>query len=602
MKAEIPSLFLSVEEAAVVAGHSSGLDIGKSNIHRLLEFAILPNFGTSLEPRILEEHARLFAGMLATEIELTVASLRTTGVPSGCDFDGHHLLQLCPQLAVSFDPRHHSITSLQAFIRALRANPELVPSRGGWQQTVTSIRNGPLIWASENTNAARWEAEWHVAESRDAKTTAAEALCVPMLFGSKGRLSSFVVSSIKQNLPKGAPICDLMAGTGLITRQLLSSFPVHANDAALFASRLSASQALDIDEPTVKAILEAMHPAFQENFSALTALFKPALELEEAFLLGGLSARRLAEYRDFASACTRFVPGYKPFVTSSIWKPAADEALRAQVEAQVIKGKSRPDSSPYVLATAYWGNCYFGLRQAAEIDSLRFALERAVQPGDRPLIEAVFLAAADACASGPHYAQPPKTDGDSQVRKLIEKRAKAVFPEFQLRLSLACKRPLTERRDLSVTNLPWVEALNHFANLFKNVEEKAVYVDPPYTRLQYSRFYHVFDTLLRYDYPACECNGRTSEKEKRFSSGFDRRESTVLREFCDLFRAVRDVGARLFLSYSTAGTVAVENLLALANSQFSRVQVYTAPLQHHSQGVPLKNRGHTLELLIAATP
>lgn len=602
MKAEHDKLFLKLEEAAAAASQSTGLKINSTNIQELLDLGVLPNFGMPNEPRILEEHSRLLGGRLGTEVDIAAASLRATGVPTGYDFDGHKLLQLSPQLAISFHPEHLSITSLQAFIRALRSRSELLPPRGDWSRTATAIDNGPYIWANDNSNAARWEAEWRIAESREARTTTAESLCVPMLYGSKGRVSSFVVSSVRQNLVEGAPICDLMAGTGLITRHLLSSYSVHANDAALFASRMAASQALDIDQPRAEAILNSMRPPFQENLRAITELFKSALEIEEDFLLGGLSSRRLAEYRDFVSACTRFVPEHKPSANSTVWTSEVDAALRVRVGAHVQGGKRKHNDPPYILTTAYWGNCYFGLRQAAEIDSLRFAVERVVPTRERPLIEAILLAAADACASGPHYAQPPQAKTDSQLKQLIEKRAKSVFGEFELRLSLACKRPLVRHRKLSVTNMQWSEALQHFAKMYGSSQNKGVYVDPPYSRLQYSRYYHVFDTLLRYDYPACQGEGRTSEKEKRFSSNFDCREPTAIDEFRDLFRAVSAIRATLFLSYSTGGTVAIEKLLMLACKHFSRVRVYTVPLRHHSQGVPLQNRGHRLEVMIVAKP
>jgi hypothetical protein len=601
MKAEEPHIFLTVEEAAAVASRSTGLEIGRTNVQQLLEGAILPNFGTAKEPRILPEHAELLTGILGTEIEVMVASLRAVGVPAGCDFNGHELLQLCPQMAISFNPEHHTVTAIQAFVRALRSS-KLLPDQGDWRRTMTAIQNGPSVWASERSNGVRWESAWRVAESREAKTSAAESLCTPMLFGSKGRISSFVVSSIRQNLRDGAPVCDLMAGTGLVTRHLLPFYPVLANDAALFASRLAASQAVDIDHPRTMALLGAMRAPFDENYLALKEVFKPALALEDEFLLGGLSSRRLAEYRDFVSACTRFVPEYRPSAGSAVWKSDVDGGLRARVGELVQRGRRSAKEPPFLLTTAYWGNCYFGLRQAAEIDSLRFALERVVPPKERPLIEAIFLSAADACASGPHYAQPPKADGDPQIKQLIEKRATGVFPEFELRLSLACKRAPAGAHGLSVTNMPWAAALREFAARNADIQEKAVYVDPPYTRLQYSRFYHVFDTLLRYDYPACERNGRTSENEKRFSSAFDRRESTVLEEFRNLFGSVRGIGATLFLSCFTGGTVGFERLMALAENQFGCVQVYTAPLQHHSQGVPLHERGHRLEILIVARP
>jgi len=393
-----------------------------------------------------------------------------------------------------------------------------------------------------------------------------------------------------------------MCGTGLITRHLLPYFSVHANDAALFASQLARSQAVSILQTDAETILNRLKPHFDDNFTKLTESFGAAFEIESHFLLGNYSKARLEQYRDFTTHCTRFVPDFLPPSNSTVWTHEADAPLRNEIQSLVSRCKHDSKTKPYVLATAYWGNCYFGLKQAAEADSLRYAIEQIEDQKYRPLLEAIFMATLSACASGPHFAQPPVAEEEPQLRQLLEKRAKALLPEYQLRLSLACTRQTLPQRVLTVSNFPWEKAIALFAAAHTGNQPKAVYVDPPYTRFQYSRYYHIFDTLLRYDYPACERMGRTSENSKRFSSGFDRRPVTVVEEFKSLFSAATNHGCKLFLSYSTGGTVPVEQLIAIAKNHFENVQVYAAPLQHHSQGVALQDRGRRMEIMLVATP
>ncbi len=45
-----------------------------------------------------------------------------------------------------------------------------------------------------------------------------------------------------------------------------------------------------------------------------------------------------------------------------------------------------------------------------------------------------------------------------------------------------------------------------------------IYADPPYTADQYSRYYHVYETLLLYDYP--KANGAGRYRPDRFTSPF----------------------------------------------------------------------------------
>ena len=53
---------------------------------------------------------------------------------------------------------------------------------------------------------------------------------------------------------------------------------------------------------------------------------------------------------------------------------------------------------------------------------------------------------------------------------------------------------------------------------FKKYNIKTIYIDPPYTNAHYSRFYHIPETLVLYDYPEIEFSGRY--RTDRFQSGF----------------------------------------------------------------------------------
>ena len=52
----------------------------------------------------------------------------------------------------------------------------------------------------------------------------------------------------------------------------------------------------------------------------------------------------------------------------------------------------------------------------------------------------------------------------------------------------------------------------------KGITVDLVYIDPPYTNAHYSRFYHILETLVNYDYPELEFFGRY--RNDRFQSSF----------------------------------------------------------------------------------
>ena len=80
-----------------------------------------------------------------------------------------------------------------------------------------------------------------------------------------------------------------------------------------------------------------------------------------------------------------------------------------------------------------------------------------------------------------------------------------------------------------------------------------VYADPPYTKDQYSRYYHVYETLYRYDFPGAHGLGRA--RPDRTSTPFCRK-SQVSDAFTHLFTAVAELRVPLILSYPSAGLLA----------------------------------------------
>ena len=78
-------------------------------------------------------------------------------------------------------------------------------------------------------------------------------------------------------------------------------------------------------------------------------------------------------------------------------------------------------------------------------------------------------------------------------------------------------------------------------NEFKNVS--CVYIDTPYTGEQYSRFYHILETVAKYDNPKLEFKAKY--RTDRFMSNFSLR-STVKQEFRTSYALVRYIAARPF--------------------------------------------------------
>lgn len=184
---------------------------------------------------------------------------------------------------------------------------------------------------------------------------------------------------------------------------------------------------------------------------------------------------------------------------------------------------------------------------------------------------------------------------------VIERRARSILWEFELALARLAARPSTSYPVGPVTLGDWREALLRFTHANSEHRPSAVYVDPPYSKLQYSRYYHVLNTLLRYDYPAAEGIGRYPPKDQRFSCKFEYRPSTALREFSELIAACAARDLTLILSYSDRGFVSMSDLSAALAEHYTDIRMFSEQIRHHSQGRQLgAGRGLVVEYVIVA--
>lgn len=397
-----------------------------------------------------------------------------------------------------------------------------------------------------------------------------EARSTPKLYGVKLRLTQLLVGAACSSLPEGAPILDAMAGTGIVSRVLSERFRVSTNDANAYAVLLARCQgARPVGD--VEDLVARIRAAATRNYDALVALAPGSFVEEAHFLHGDLDGKRFEEYKSFCR------------------KPVLEPSGRP------------PGSSPYQLCVSRYSNYYFGVAQCAQLDSVRAAIDE-VSPHaseNRDILLAALVIAATVCSTGPHFAQPRKLTHAS-FRDIVERRARSVMWEFELAMRRLADRPLLRYPIESSTQGDWREAVVAFAERSGGKRPAAVYFDPPYSKLQYSRYYHLLNTLLAYDYPVIQGIGRYPPLADRFSSRFEHRPRTALNEFESAFDLCRDLGLRVLVSYSNRGLVPADVLAATMAERFSEVVEFSETVRHHSQGTKLGDHaGHVTEFVLA---
>lgn len=241
----------------------------------------------------------------------------------------------------------------------------------------------------------------------------------------------------------------------------------------------------------------------------------------------------------------------------SNWQHAAN-SLDVATELATIRQTKR--SAPYRLATLSFAWGYFGLKQAIAIDSIRYAIDRAraarrlsSSKADWALV-ALLQAASCASASPGHFAQYLQPSSDEAVVRILRQRRRNIWHQF-LHEAKALK-PYGTAAWRAHNSVMQADALEIWDDLDRmNCRDWIIYADPPYSKDHYSRYYHVLETLTRYDHP--DASGKGRYRPDRFATPFSLK-TCVETAMDDLCCAVAERSSMLILSYPSNGLLNAE--------------------------------------------
>lgn len=232
--------------------------------------------------------------------------------------------------------------------------------------------------------------------------------------------------------------------------------------------------------------------------------------------------------------------------------------------------------------TAHYSDTYFSEAQCRALDALRGAIEPLSEP-KRSLYLSALLCTMGRCQSTTgHFAQYLPW----QSPRVGALRAMDLWETFRICCTLFSDLHPGMGRAF---HLPVDELLC----LPEMTEVDCFYLDPPYTVDQYSRFYHLLETVILLDAPALSGKGRY--REDRFHSDFCYR-GRAAEAFSRVMARTSALGAPLVVSYSCHAVLSVEQVLAIGKRYYSDAQLRELPYQHSSQG---KGRISVSEVLMS---
>ncbi|HWO15116.1 MAG TPA: DNA adenine methylase [Solirubrobacterales bacterium] len=234
------------------------------------------------------------------------------------------------------------------------------------------------------------------------------------------------------------------------------------------------------------------------------------------------------------------------------------------------------------LATLYFSAAYFSTPQSIEIDALRYAIDIVAPRGPtRDWLLSAWLSAAGALINAPgHTAQFLKPTTEAVASRIRRQWMRSMWSLFTEQLdNIVQLGERSWRLENVVTSKDALDLVTDDA-----LEEVgAVYADPPYTVDHYSRFYHVYETLYRYDFPKSVGSGRY--RDDRFFTPFSHVRG-VEEAFRKLTSTLADREKPLVLSYPAKGVLfqAGLDLRSLLSASYRHVRVIEIQTKHSTLG------------------
>lgn len=375
--------------------------------------------------------------------------------------------------------------------------------------------------------------------------------------GTKRHMADRVRDAIAELEPAGR-VVDLFSGMGSVAESLQGTASVVTNDAMSFTAALSRARFTGSDRETTPAdVIERLTPAYQERIREMELAYASELSSEVAALEG--SRTDLLAYMDKA-------------------RHVGNSA--AQRRAAKVASESS-DSDHYALASLYFSAGYLSLRQAVQLDAARAAIDADSHLEERDWMLGAWIAATSVLVNAPgHTAQFLRPNSASAHTRIVRTWKRSMWDEFALALDTVSQIGTEPwRHDNSV----YVGDALDLVSAGELRDIGTVYADPPYTKDQYSRYYHMYETLYRYDFP--DSNGAGRNRSDRFTTGFSLK-SAVVASFHDLCRNVSRMRVPLVISYPSSGLLgdAGVTVAEIANQYFNDVQTRSYDAKHSTMG------------------
>lgn len=392
--------------------------------------------------------------------------------------------------------------------------------------------------------------------------------------GSKMRTVDCIVDQVQHLEPRPQVVWDLFTGSTVVAQALAQrGHDVTATDAmrysVVFARALLGVGKVE-EVSSVDELLNQLEHAATPDIAR--EAFRP-------WYLREIDALRSKDVDELIQI-SRDVP--------QVWRPSTASRDLQHLFQQLAELQGQPAFSLGGLLTGHYAGTYFGVSQALEIDQLRIAIEQLWRQGladgwiRNVLLTTLLSVISDSVFSaGKHFAQPYRLGNEKDLsflrRRILKDRSIEISSTFANRLLTVLRHANLGQGCHHAFQLRFESVTQDTMDMVSRVD--AIYADPPYTAQQYSRFYHIPETLVLYEVPELQTyRGRITRglyPRGRHKSPFCSKRKAP-KAFAKLFRLAESLDATLLVSYSDTKSgatgnermVSLEDILALARRYY----------------------------------
>lgn len=388
--------------------------------------------------------------------------------------------------------------------------------------------------------------------------------------GSKNNLSSFIQKNIEPYIQDGKAILDIFSGSAAVSNMFRDNYQIYANDAERYASIIADAILNQADIESATALLTALDSTYTRTVRELAEPIIDFIKKEELALSH--------EHYD------ELIVIYSSYPT--VWNNKFSNIIEDILTVDNIK-----NANDYYLFTTYYATNYYGITQALDIDCLIKVINLYFPQYKNALLSCLFYAMKETVFSKDgHMAQPLNLEKNQN--RLFIQRKKNIYELFIKKFQEYITVPLSKFSGKNtVFNSNFEDLLDE--KTFASVG--LVYADPPYTDMQYSRYYHLLNVAAKYEYPELTVtkNGYTKGlyTEGRYQSKLSQ-HSSAKQGLEKLISFCAHTNTNLAISYAYPQdrekqatdryTISIDELIELAQKYYStaRVNVVTQDYTH----------------------